>query len=106
MGGTYYTLETGALKVMEDFFVYANIFSVKNTTDNTDLFEKILSIILFVIIMLLSFLGLLKSLIFLIYFLMFNISNYCHVLTTLLCSGCKINLCKALKNTVYLPFQK
>ena len=47
MGGTYYTLETGALKVMEDFFVYANIFSVKNTTDNTDLFEKILSIILF-----------------------------------------------------------
>lgn len=41
MGGTYYTLETGALKVMEDFFVYANIFSVKNTTDNTDLFEKI-----------------------------------------------------------------
>ena len=29
MGGTYYTLETGALKVMEDFFVYANIFSVK-----------------------------------------------------------------------------
>lgn len=48
MGGTYYTLETGALKVMEDFFVYANIFSVKNTTDNTDLFEKILSIILFV----------------------------------------------------------
>ena len=41
MGGTYYTLETGALKVMEDFSVYANIFSVKNTTDNTDLFEKI-----------------------------------------------------------------
>ena len=35
---------------MEDFFVYANIFSVKNTTDNTDLFEKILSIIVFVII--------------------------------------------------------
>ena len=34
MGGTYYTLETGALKVMEDFFVYANIFSVKNTTGN------------------------------------------------------------------------
>ena len=41
MGGTYYTLETGALKVMEDFFVYANIFSVKNTTDNTDLFGVI-----------------------------------------------------------------
>ena len=33
---------------------------------------------------------------------MFNISNYCHVLTTLLCSGCKINLCKALKNTDFI----
>ena len=41
MGGTYYTLETGALKVMEDFFVYAKIFSVKKTTDNTDLFGVI-----------------------------------------------------------------
>ena len=29
MGGIYYTLETGALKVMEDFFVYANIFFCK-----------------------------------------------------------------------------
>ena len=56
--------------------------------------------------MLLSFLGLLKSLIFLIYFLMFNISNYCHVLTTLLCSGCKINLCKALKKYCILTFSE
>ena len=98
-----YDLASSTMKVMDDFFVYANIYSSKKDTDK---FEKLLAFILFIIIMLLSFLGLLKSLILLIYFLMFNISNYCNVFTRLLCSGCKINLCKALKKYCILTYSE
>lgn len=98
-----YDLASSTMKVMDDFFVYANIYS---STKDTDKFEKLLAFILFIIIMLLSFLGLLKSLILLMYFLMFNISNYCNVFTRLLCSGCKINMCKALKKYCILTYSE